>query len=253
MSPFWYTIDTVHSLYGNSYQSFALYGPVHRFWLGLCLALCIAGFLLFRRLGEKGRRRVLLALTVLLLADELLKDIPALITGQFVWAFLPFHLCSINLFICVWYTLRPNPIAAEVLYALCLPGATAALLFPSWQAVPMWNFIHIHSFTVHIMLVLFPVLLLTGGFRPNPRRLPAVFGVLLIDTTAAALCNHFLGTNFMFLRGEPDNPALGAIQSVFGPAYILGLLLLVFAIWAVLYLPWVIAASFHRTKPHLAV
>ena len=103
------------------------------------------------------------------------------------------------------------------------------------------------------MLVLFPVLLLTGGFRPNPRRLPAVFGVLLIDTTAAALCNHFLGTNFMFLRGEPDNPALGAIQSVFGPAYILGLLLLVFAIWAVLYLPWVISASFHRTKPHLAV
>ena len=51
MSPFWYTIDTVHKLYGNSYQSFALFGPVHRFWLGLCLVLCVAGFLLFRRLG----------------------------------------------------------------------------------------------------------------------------------------------------------------------------------------------------------
>ena len=253
MSPFWYTIDTVHKLYGNSYQSFALFGPVHRFWLGLCLVLCVAGFLLFRRLGERGRRRVLLVLTVLLLADELLKDVSSLATGQFVWAFLPFHLCSINLFICVWYAIRPNRVAAEVLYALCLPGALAALLFPSWQALPIWNVMHFHSFTVHIMLVLFPVLLLAGGFRPNPRRLPAVFGVLMLDTIAAALCNHFLGTNFMFLRGEPDNPALGAIQSFFGPAYILGLLLLVFAIWVVLYTPWVVAGAAHHTKHHLAV
>ena len=76
---------------------------------------------------------------------------------------------------------------------------------------------------------------------------------VVLDTIAAALCNHFLGTNFMFLRGEPDNPALGAIQSFFGPAYILGLLLLVFAIWVVLYTPWVVAGAVRPTKHHLAV
>ena len=158
-SPFWYTIDTMQALHGYDYHAFELFGPVHLFWLGLCAALCVGGSLLFRRLGPAGRRRVLAVLTVLLLADELLKDVSSLATGQFVWAFLPFHLCSINLFICVWYALRPNDLAAEVLYALCLPGAAAALLFPSWQAVPLWNVMHLHSSTVHTMLVLFPVLL----------------------------------------------------------------------------------------------
>lgn len=247
MSPFWYTIDTVQQLYGSSYKSFELFGPVHLFWLSLCAVLCCGGFFLFRRLGETGRHRVLMILTILLLADEALKDVSSLATGQFVWQFLPFHLCSINLFICVWYTLRPNPVAAEVLYALCLPGALAALLFPSWQAVPLWNVMHLHSSTIHIMLVLYPVLLLGGGFRPHVRRLPAVFCVLMLDTAVAALCNHFLGTNFMFLRGAYGNAALGAIQSFFGPAYILGLLLIVFAVWAVLYLPWVLAGRMHRT------
>lgn len=248
MSSFWYTIDTMQRLRGGDYKAFPLFGPVHCFWLGLCAALCLGGFFLFRRLGPKGRRRVLAALTALLLADELFKDIPALLTGQFTWQFLPFHLCSINLFICLWYALRPNPLAAETLYALALPGALAALLFPSWQPVPLWNFIHIHSSTVHTILAVYPVLLLGGGFRPDVRRLPKVFLILMLDTAAAALCNHFLGTNFMFLRGAYGNAALGAIQSLFGPAYILGLLLIVFAVWLVLYLPWVLASA--RAKRH---
>ena len=72
-SPFWYTIDTMQALHGYDYHAFELFGPVHLFWLGLCAALCVGGSLLFRRLGQAGRRRVLAVLTVLLLADELLK------------------------------------------------------------------------------------------------------------------------------------------------------------------------------------
>lgn len=248
MSPFWYTIDTMYSLYGWGYQSFSLFGPVHLFWLGLCALLCGAGFFGFRRLGSRGRRRVLVLLTLLLLADEATKYAVGLATGQFVWQFLPFHLCSINLFICVWYAIRPNPLAAEVLYALCLPGALAALLFPSWQAVPLWNIIHLHSSTVHVMLALYPVLLLGGGFRPSVRRLPAVFGILLLDTAAAALVNCLCDTNFMFLRGSYGNAALSLVETVFGPAYLLGLLLIVLAVWAVIYAPWVIAEKAGKKK-----
>src|SRR5699024_5838099 len=200
------------------------------------------GSLLFRRLGPAGRRRVLAVLTVLLLADELLKDVSSLATGQFVWAFLPFHLCSINLFICVWYALRPNRLAAEVLYALCLPGAAAALLFPSWQAVPLWNVMHLHSSTVHTMLVLFPVLLLAGSFRPDARQLPKVFGGFCLVVLAAAPLYHLCGTNFMFLRCSFGIDARGLIElvCVSGPGYIAVLLLLVLLSWIALYAPWVV-------------
>ena len=205
-SPFWYTVDTMQALHGYDYHAFELFGPVHLFWLGLCAFLCAGGSVLFRRLGPAGRQRVLRVLTLLLLADELLKDASSLATGQFVWAFLPFHLCSINLFICVWYALRPHPLAAEVLYALCLPGAAAALLFPSWQALPLWNVMYLHSSTVHTMLVLFPVLLLAGCFRPDVRRLPKVCAVFGLDLLAAALVNHLCGTNLRLLRQRRPRP-----------------------------------------------
>ena len=86
-SPFWYTIDTMQALHGYDYHAFELFGPVHLFWLGLCAFLCAGGSVLFRRLGPAGRQRVLRVLTLLLLADELLKDVSSLATGQFVWAF----------------------------------------------------------------------------------------------------------------------------------------------------------------------
>ena len=252
-SPFWYTIDTMQRLYGYDYHAFELFGPVHLFWLGLCAALCVGGFFLYRRLGPRGRRRTLAVLIILLLADELLKYAASLATGQFVWAFLPFHLCGVNIFICVWHTLRPNPVAAETLYALCLPGALAALLFPSWQAVPLWDVMHLHSSTIHIMLALYPMLLLGGGFRPSVRRLPAVFGIFCLDVLAAAAVNALCGTNFMFLRGAYGNAALGLIERAFGPGlgYLAGLLLIVLAVWAVLYTPWVLAARARRRKTRL--
>ena len=205
-SPFWYTVDTMQALHGYDYHAFELFGPVHLFWLGLCAFLCAGGSVLFRRLGPAGRQRVLRVLTLLLLADELLKDGSSLATGQFLWAFLPFHLCSINLFVCVWYALRPHPLAAEVLYARCLPGAAAALLFPSWQALPLWNVMHLHSSTVHTMLVLFPVLLLAGGLRPHVRRLPkacAVFGPGLV---APAPGHPLCGPPFLVPRGPSRHP-----------------------------------------------
>ena len=247
-SPFWYTVDTMQALHGYGYHAFELFGPVHLFWLGLCAGLCAGGFLLYRRLGPMGRRRVLAVLTVLLLADELLKDVSSLATGQFVWQFLPFHLCSINLFVCVWHTLRPGPVSAEALYALSLPGAAAALLFPSWQALPLCNVMHLHSSTAHILLILYPVLLLAGGFRPQVRRLPAVFGIFCLDVLAAAAVNALCGTNFMFLRGPYGNAALSLIERAFGPGpgYLCGLMLIVLAVWAALYAPWAAAARLRR-------
>ena len=52
----------------------------------------------------------------------------------------------------------------------------------------------------------------------------------------------------MFLRGSYGNAALKVIEQLFGPAYILGLLLIVFAVWAVLYLPWTAADLLRKRR-----
>lgn len=255
MSTFWMTAQTAAARYGSDWRAFSLFGPVHLFWLGLALALCIGLGLWYRRAAPRARRRMLVVLTILLLADECFKYVVTLATGQWNWSFLPLHLCSLNIFVCAANTVRPSAWLQEILYALCPPGALVALLSPSWQALPLCNAIHLHSSTIHIMLVLYPVLLLAGGFRPNPRRLPFVCGCLAAAAVPVFGINRLLGTNFMFLNGSDGNAITRLMAGVLGERfYILGFLPVIALLWAVLYLPWVLAnrrAAAPRPKTHV--
>ena len=244
MEYFWYTKFTIPDGHG-----FALFGPQHLAWLAAAAAVCLVMGRLYSRWDERARARCRLAVGLLLLADELFKDVASLATGQFRLDFLPFHLCSINIFV-VWADiLRPGPAKKEVLYAACLPGAVAALLFPSWTKTPVWNFMALHSFTVHILLLLYPVLLLAGGFRPR-------FANLRRAAAPAALCvagvfalNKLLGTNFMFLNGAGEGNPLTLFEQWLGdPGYLAAYPFLIALVWAVLYLPWALARRRAKEK-----
>lgn len=172
MTSFWLTETSMKALMGENYEAFAFFDGTHLFWLALCAVTCVGGSLFYRKANERQRRRTLIVLTLLMLTDEILKYIVTISTGQFEWQFLTFHLCGVNIFVCLWYTIHPNKLAAEILYALCLPGAIVALLVPTWTEMPFGSFVHLHSFSIHVFLESYPWLLLAGGFRPNPKNLP---------------------------------------------------------------------------------
>ena len=230
---FWETVSTIAP--GNG---FSLFSPTHLSWLAVAALLFFAAGRWYRAAAEPARRRLRLVIGILLLADELLKDISTLATGRFEWAFLPFHLCSINIFVIWAHILRPDDTKSEFLYALCLPGALAALLFPSWAALPAWNLMCIHSFTVHILLMLYPILLLAGGYQPHFSRLrPALFPSLAALVLVYFL-NRRLGTNFMFLNGGGSGNPLAWAEDVLGnPGYLAVLPVLIGLVWLVMYLP----------------
>ena len=127
--------------------------------------------LLYRKSSDKTRFIIRLVISILLLADEAVKQILLFSTGQFNWDYLPLHLCSINIFIVLIHVITGSRYVAEALFALCLPAAAAALLFCSWTMLPLLNLMTIHSFTVHALLFMYPVLLLAGGFRPDVKKL----------------------------------------------------------------------------------
>lgn len=220
----------------------SLFSPGHLLWLAAIaagIALCCRRY---RRLDDRGQRRFRGVLSALLLADELLKVLVLACTGQYTAEYLPLHLCSINIFTSLWYTLRPNRAAGSILYYLSLPGAAIALLSPTWTALPFLNLMSFHSFSVHALLMLYPLLLLTSGqLRPRPRSLaaPAVF--MVCAAPVIYWLNTRLGTNFMFLNGDANNPVLIAIDAALGTRYhILGMFLIMVALWAVMTLPWVV-------------
>lgn len=245
MSEFWMSYEMIARRYGPGYQGYPLFGAVH--WAELAaVAVCI---LLtarwYRRSPERTRRRILWGVTVLLLADEAVLVIAMLATGQWNWSYLPLHLCSIHIFLCTTCTLTGKDWCKEELYALCTPGAAIALLCPGWLGTKAWSLINLHSVTLHGLLVLYPVLLVAGGFRPQVQRLPAVLAFLFGSALPIYFLNKVLYTNFYFLNGPTSSPVTALFTQWFGEQwYILGFLPAVALVLAGMYLPWYI----HRKK-----
>ena len=175
MSDFWKSYDITAAEYGAGYECYPLFGTVHLIELALSALFLLGMVWWYRRSTPRTRRHILVGVTAALLADEAALLLGMACTGQWNWSYLPLHLCSINVFVCLYNTLTDRSWCKEELYALCIPGAALALLCPSWRDVPGWfTLINLHSVSIHALLVLYPVLLVAGGYRPSVRRVPDV-------------------------------------------------------------------------------
>lgn len=169
MNDFWKSYDITALEYGVNYQCYPLYGRIHLTELALSLIFILSAALWYRHSGPKQRRRILVGVTVLLLLDEAALLLGMALTGQWNWSYLPLHLCSIHVFVCLYNTLFDQNWCKEELYALCIPGAALALLCPSWLDVPSWwTLINLHSVSIHALLVPLPGPSRCGRLPPQP-------------------------------------------------------------------------------------
>lgn len=196
-------------------------------------ALCI----FYRRAGMASRRRFRAVMAVLLVLDELFKHAMLLLGGNWEPAYLPLHLCSINLFLAAYHAWRPSRALGGFLYSICLPAALAALLFPNWSGLPLMNFMRLHSLSVHMLLAMYPLMLLAGGeVDRSPRRIPKCLLTLLALAAVALGANLLFDTNFMFLMYAPEGNPLGFFQTVFG-SHLWGFPILITCVLLVMHLP----------------
>ena len=137
------------------------------------------------------------------------------------------------------------------IYTICIPGAIAALLFPSWTSLPAGNFMHLHSSIIHIQLVMYPmVLAINGVLKPSAKGIPKCLGLLVLLGGVALVANLLLDTNFMFLmEAEPGNP-LYIFGQIFG-SHLVGFPILISAVLLVMYVPMELyrRAKAKRSKP----
>ena len=216
---------------------FSAYGPVHLLWLLAGLALWIASCLFFRTLSAERQNRLLKVLGSYIFLQEIVRDLVLIFLGEFSWGHLPLHLCGINILLIAFDTVKQTKTVRSFLYYFSIPGAALALLFPNWTELPVWNFFCIHSFTIHILLILYPLLLVTSG-RVATDLKSAFKGVGLL--VAMAIPVYFLNllwdTNFMFLM-EPDtgNP-LELFEQLLG-SHLWGFPILLPVVILVMYLP----------------
>lgn len=229
---------------------FGLFEAGHLIWLAAIAAVVAATAVRYRRATEAGRCKMRRVVCGLMLADECLKIAVLSAIGWYRPAYLPLHLCSINIFVTLWYTIRPNGVAGEILYALSLPGAIVALLSPTWTELPFINLMSFHSFSIHGLLILYPMMLLASGeVRPRLKRLWIPLAFVGGLSPFLYWFNSTFGTNFMFLNGTSDNIILETLESITGSTfYIPGLVILVLTVWFFIYLPWEIKDRRKREK-----
>lgn len=233
-----YFMDTTETIPAG--VGFAQYDIVHIIWLLAFAAITIANCIWYLKMGEHGRQRWRKVIAVLLVLDEVYKVVFLIVGKRYLLDYLPLHLCSINIFIIAIHAWKPSKILSGFLYTVCIPGALAALLFPSWTALPLSNFMHLHSFTVHILLALYPIVLgVAGELAPSVRKVPQYLLLLLAMAVPIYFFNLLFETNFMFLMHADEGNPLYIFEQLWGN-HLLGFPVLIGAILIVMYVPMVI-------------
>lgn len=230
-----YFLDTTGTI--PSGVGWSHFGSLHFIWLAFFLIVLAANCFLYRHLGEKGRRNWRIVIAVLLVADELFKVVMLLIGGRYTPDYLPLHLCSINIFLIAFHAWKPSKLLGGYLYTIAIPATLAALLFPTWTSLPIGNFMHLHSFTVHILLALYPlVLVMSGEIVPKAKDIPKYLLLLAAMAVPIYGVNLWADTNFMFLMSaDPGNP-LYLFEQMWGN-HLYGFPVLIAAILLVMFVP----------------
>lgn len=244
---FWETTDSIAEGLG-----FSSFGGLHLTWLAVAVLAVLSNWLVYHKMSDGGRKRWRKTVALLLIGDELFKMAVLLIGGHYSVGYLPFHLCSINIFMIAVHAYKPNPVIGNFLYTVCIPGALAALLFPTWTSLPVTSGMHLHSFTVHILLFMYPVVLaVNGDIKPDLKQLPKSLGLLVLMAIPIYGINLMLDTNFMFLMSaDPGNP-LYLFEQMWG-SHLLGFPVIIAGVLLVMYGPLVLIKKYKKEKSALS-
>ena len=232
-------------------MGFKAFDLTHLLWLAAAVVLAVIACTLYRRLDAKKQVIMLRVMGCYIFIQEMLKNVVVAAAGEFSYGYLPFHLCGINILLIVFDIIKPTATVRSFLYFFCIPGAALALLFPNWTETPFFNFFHWHSFLIHILLTIYPLLLVTSGqIKPNFKS--AMKSLLLLICLAIPIyfLNLLWGTNFMFLiRPDSGNP-LELFEKLLG-SHLWGFPILLPIVMFIMYIPLGIAYKHKKSAPQM--
>ena len=224
MDYFWKQQDDIPSGMG-----YPLFGIAHILCVFITLSAVAVAIILFRKMNDKRQQSVLKMLPVLMVFLEVCKDLFLISVHRFGISYLPLHICSIGIFVFLlreylpW--IRAKEIFGEIAYVLIMPASVAALTFADWTIYyPVWNFINIHSYIWHGILVLYPLLLLIRKeISPSLKHIHwSVIFLCLIVTPIYLFDQHF-GCNYFFVNWPVPNSPLSWCAAFMGnPGYLAG-------------------------------
>ena len=239
---------------------YALFSPAHLSAIAVSLVIILLITVRFVVSGEERRlriRRITAIIPVILLV---LRFTYAVIYGAPVVYELPLHLCSMTGIFCFIYEfcLEKTPYVRSVLgqamYALCLPGALMAILFPNGTIYPIIHYISFESYLFHSLIVAYIFLRsIDKGIVPSVREAYKSILFLLIIVPPVYLFNVIFDTNYMFvIRPSLGSPLYGFYRAGGYAGYRIGFAftaLIVIYMMNILYVPVHFLSVRHPVRP----
>lgn len=230
-----YFLDTVDTIPDG--VGFSPFDGLHIVWLVAFAIVTVFCCVWYRKAAADKRLIWNKVVAILIVLDEIFKMAMLTIGGRYTLGYLPLHLCSINIFIVAVHAWRPNKTIGSFLYTVCIPGALAAMLFPTWSKLPLDNFMHIHSFTVHALLAMYPIVLAVNGeIQVRMKYVPKCLLMLLCMAIPIYVFNLIFDTNFMFLMEADAGNPLYLFEQMWGN-HLYGFPIIITAIIVVMYVP----------------
>lgn len=218
-------------------NGFSIFDSIHIMWLIFIAGFLVMSLYFYHNFSSKKQKNFQKSIFWLLLFLEVAKQIYLLATDQYSYWSPPLHLCGIGILIIGWHAYFPNRTTATLLYALTLPGAVIALLFPGWTIDPVGSFLHFHSFIFHALLaVAVAALILEKQLVTSFADIWRAVLFLLVTFPPVYIYNAHFRTNFMFLNRPVKGTPLQWLYDAFGAAgYLASLAGVIISIWIVLY------------------
>ena len=228
---------------------FSTFDGTHLLWLLAAITAITTAAIFYRTLDLKKRKIMRTVLGVIIIMCEIIKNFVAGAVGDFGIGHLPFHLCGINILLIGFDLIKQTKTVHNFLYYIGIPGAMLALVFPNWTVLPCMNFFHIHSFVIHILLVMYPVILVTSkDEKPTVKDMPKCVLLLVGLAVPIYFINLIYDTNFMFLMSPETGNPLGLFEQHLG-SHLWGFPVLLPIVMFVMYLPLFIVNKFKKAKP----
>ena len=227
---------------------FSLFGTTHLLWLLFFVLLCTVSLIVYKKLNSKHRNIMRIGIAVTVITLETVKNIVAFAVGSFGIGHLPFHLCGINVMLITFCIFKRTKTVENFLYYIGIPGAMLALLTPDWTSLPCLNYFHMHSFLIHMFLVLYPfVLVASGDVKPDFKSMPKCILLLVGFAIPALILNIIFDQNFMFLMNTSGVGFLQLFKDIFG-AHQWAFPILLPIIMFIMSLPLLIANKIKKAK-----
>ena len=224
MDYFWKQQDDIPKGMG-----YPLFGPAHLISVAVTLVMVLFISLGFKRLSENRQKLTLKIIPILMVMLETWKDVFLLSVHRFGIGYLPLHICSIGIFVFLLREFLPfektKAFFGEIAFVLIMPASLFALFDADWTYLyPVWNFINLHSYIWHGLLVLYPVLLMVKGeIAPTVRHLHWVLFFLCVIVPPIYFFDKHFRCNYLFVNWPIPNSPLSFFATYMGnPGYLVG-------------------------------